>query len=152
MRKRSIGKWILAASILGCGAVASPAGDSNDKLTGLPLHPGMNFSQELNSPICGKKTRNNLYIVPFDFKSNTTAPMADYLAWYKAQLKGFQYFHRSWDDRPQEMFYSADGTKGVTITGIPKENTVYAVSYLTFSPGLTTHEMEVVDPKNPSCK
>ncbi|HUI41727.1 MAG TPA: hypothetical protein VL523_07145 [Terriglobia bacterium] len=152
MRKRSIVKWILAASILGCCAVTSLAGESNDKLTGLPLHPGMNFAEELNSPICGKKTKNNLYMVPFNFKSNSSPAMADYLTWYKAQLKGFHYFHRIWDNRPQEMFYAADGTKGVTLTGVPKGNTVFTVSYLSFSPGLTTHEMEAFSPTNLSCK
>lgn len=152
MRRQSIEKWIFAASILGCCALASPAGGSNDKLTGLPLHPGMNFSQELDSPICGKKTRNDLYVVPFDFKAKTTAPLAEYLAWYKARLNGFRYFHRSWNDNPQEMFYSADGTKGVTVTGAAKYGTVISVSYLTFSPAMTPHEMEAFSPKNLKCK
>ena len=153
MRKRSIGKWILAVSILGCGAMVSPADDSNDKLTGLPVHSGMSFTQEVDSPICGRKAKINLYIVPFDFKSNTAPAMADYVTWYKAQLKGFHYFHKSWDDRPQELFYSADGTKGVTLTGVPKGDALFAVSYASISPGLTAHEMEAFNPQtNRSCK
>jgi len=143
---------LLAASILICGALASLAGDPNDTLTGLPVHPGLNFAEKLDSPICGKKTQNNLYMAPFDFKLNTWPHLDDYLAWYKAKLIGFRYLHRSWDGRPQEMFYSGDGTKGVTLTGVTKSPSIYSVSYLSFSPGLTVREMESFSPTNLSCK
>jgi len=146
VRNRLGGKWILAAAILGCGVTAALAGDSSDRLTALPLHPGMTFSQEVDSPICGKKAKVNLYYLPY------TATMADYVAWCKAQLKGFHYFHQNWNNRPQEVFYSADGTKGVTLTGVPKADGVFAASYASISPGLTTREMEAFRPMNPSCK
>jgi hypothetical protein len=126
--------------------MATRAGDSNDTLTAIPLHPGMTFQQEVDSPICGKKAKINLYNAPY------TATMADYVTWYKTQLKGFHYFHQNWDNRPQEVFYSADGTKGVTLTGVPKGDKVFAASYASISPGLNTHEMQVFSPTNPSCK
>ena len=146
MRNRLSGKWIVPIAIFGFGVTASLAGDANDKATALPLHPGMTFQQEVDSPVCGRKARIYLYDVP------SGASMADYLAWYKAQLKGFRYFHQTWDNRPQEMFYSADGTKGVTLTGMPEGGEVFSASYLSVAPGLTAHEMAAFSPSNPSCK
>lgn len=146
MCNRLSGRWIVAIAIFGFGATASLAGDANDKATGLPLHPGMTFDQEVDSSVCGRKAKIYLYDVPF------SAVMTDYVPWYQAQLKGFHYVHQTWSDRPQEMFYSADGTKGVTLTGVPRGSKVFAASYLSVSPGLTAHEMEAFSPSNPSCK
>jgi len=137
---------MIAIAVLGFSATAGMAGDASDKATGLPLHPGMTFDQEVSSDVCGRKAKIYLYDVAFG------ASMADYLPWYKEQLKGFHYVHQTWSNRPQEMFYSADGTKGVTLTGVPQGSKVFAASYLSVSPGLTAHEMEAFSPSNPSCK
>jgi hypothetical protein len=50
------------------------------------------------------------------------------------------------------MFYSADGSKGVSITGIQDGEGVFNVVYLKMSSRLTTHQEDAFDPSNPSCK
>jgi len=61
MRSRFVGKRVLAVAILGFTATATLAGDSSDKLTALPINPGMFFSQKVGSPVCGKEVEMNLY-------------------------------------------------------------------------------------------
>jgi len=122
------------------------ASDSTEKLTGLPLHPGLTFQQEVDSPVCGKKANINLYDVPPD------ASLEDYIAWHSQQLKNFHYVHKVWSNRPQEMFYSPDGSKGVSITGNPDGKGVFNVAYIKLSSNLTTHQEDAFDPSNPSCK
>jgi len=136
----------LHLAIAGCCAVAMMAANSSDKITALPLHPGLTFQQEVDSPVCGKKSRINIYDTP------DPARMPEYIAWYKAQLRGFHYVHQMWSDRAQEMFYSPDGSTNVTITGVPRGDGVFAVSYISVSGGLTTHQMDAFGPSNPSCK
>ena len=133
-------------AIAGCCAVAMMAANSSDKMTALPLHPGLSFQQEVNSGVCGKKARINLY------DNNDNAKMPEFIAWYKERLKGFHYVHQMWSNRAQEMFYSPDGSTGITITGVPKGDDVFAVSYLSVTGGLTTHQMDSFSPSNPSCK
>lgn len=139
-------KIIVAA--LGCAVLCFPtyASDSNDKATGLPLHAGIHVDQEVASGMCGKKAQVYLYDVP------NGAVLADYVAWYKANLPGFHYVHKFWDDRPQEMFYSADGSKGVSLTGKPKGPGVFAIAYMRMATNLTLHEMDVYSPDKGSCK
>ena len=137
------GALALGSIALACHAFAS---DSTDRLTGLPLHAGLTFQQEVDSPVCGKKAQMNL------FDASADATLSEYIAWYKGQLKGFHYVHKVWSERAQEMFYSPDGTKGVAITGSPSGPGVFAVTYLKISVPLTTHQMDAFDPSNPSCK
>jgi hypothetical protein len=141
-------KVLAVTALLTCRALTFPAlaGESNDKLTTLPLHPGITFQQEVDSPICGKKAQINIYHAPY------TETLAEYLSWYKDHLKGFHYFHQSWNHRAQEMFYSPDGTTGVSLTGNAVGAGVFSASYLKMSAALTTHEMEAFSPDNPSCK
>jgi hypothetical protein len=40
--------------------LSSFAGESNEKLTGLPFHAGLTFQQEVDSAVCGKKAQINL--------------------------------------------------------------------------------------------
>ena len=148
MRNRVV-RMAGTAVLLGLSALlgtAASGGDSNDKLTGLPLHPGLSFSQEVDSPVCGKKAQINLYDTQADAK------LAEYVAWYKAQLKGFTYGHQMWADRAQEMFYSPDGTSGVTLTGMPNGEGVFAVSYEKMAPGLKPEQLVKFSPNNPTCK
>jgi hypothetical protein len=122
------------------------AAESNDKTTNLPLHSGLTFQQEVDAPVCGKNANMNLYDTPMDSNAD------EYLAWYKQQLKGFHYVHKMWSDRAQEMFYSPDGSKGISITGVPSGKRVFAVTYIKFSANLTTHQQDAFDPSNPTCK
>lgn len=122
------------------------AAQSTEKLTGLPLHQGLSFEQEVDSPVCGKNANMNLY------DASPGASLEEYVGWYKQQLKSFHYVHKVWDNRAQEIFYSPDGSRGVGITGVPDGKGVFAVTYMKFSSNLTTHQEDAFDPSNPSCK
>jgi hypothetical protein len=119
---------------------------SNDQLTGLALHDGLTFQQEVDSPICGKKAQINIYNAP------PAGTLAEYLAWYKDHLENFHYVHKIWNKRAQDMFYSPDGLTGTSITGSAVGPGVFSVSYLKMSVRLTAHDMDVFSPTNPSCK
>lgn len=135
---------LLTVAVIGSAIVF--AAESNEKLTGLPLHQGLTFQQEVDSPVCGKNATMNLYAAPLN------ATVEEYMAWYKQQLKNFHYVHKMWDNRAQELFYSPDGSKGVGLTGIPDGKRVFAVTYMKFSSNLTTHQEDAFSPSNPSCK
>jgi hypothetical protein len=149
MNFRPIGKF--TATMLLAGALIGPTiaftADTNEKMTGLPLYLGLDFQQTVNSGVCGKPGTMNIYDVNVKDKS-----LASYLAWYKQQLKDFHYVHKVWSDRPQEMFYSPDGSKGISITGTPDGKYVFAVTYMKLSSNLTTHQEDAFDPSNASCK
>ena len=140
----------LASAIFFASIVVSStigfAADATEKLTGLPIHEGLQFQQEVNSPVCGKAASMNLYDAPPD------ASLAEYVAWHKQQLKNFHYVHKVWDDRAQELFYSPDGSRGVGITGTPDGTRVFAVTYMKFSSTLTAHQEDSFSPANPGCK
>jgi len=142
-------RTLTSAMLLTVAVIGSPivfAAESNEKLTGLPLHQGLNFQQEVDSPVCGKNANMNLYDTPLN------ATFEEYLAWYKQQLKNFHYVHKMWSNRAQELFYSPDGSKGVGLTGTPDGKRVFAVTYMKFSSNLTTHQEDAFSPSNPSCK
>jgi hypothetical protein len=147
MRNRVSGRALVMAALLG-SVLSTPvtAADSNDKDTGLPLHPGLTFQQEVDSPVCGKAAKMNLYDVP------GSAKLAEYVSWYKDHLKGSHYVHKVWSERAQEMFYISDGSSAVSLTGVPGGPGVYAVTYMKMSVKLTTHQMDAFDPSNPTCK
>ena len=128
------------------GSAIAFAAASTEKLTGLPFHPGLAFPQEVTSSVCGKSAKINLY------DASPHATLAEYVAWYKQQLKTFHYVHKVWDNRAQELFYSPDGSKGVGITGIPDDKGVFSVAYMKFSSSLTVHQEDAFDPSNPTCK
>ncbi len=136
----SLGLIVLASHTL--------AADSTDKLTALPLHAGLRFNQEVDSPVCGNDAQMDLYGMP----RTATTTLAELVGWYKEQLKGFHYVHKVWSDRSHELFYSPDGSKGVGINGMPSGPGVYGVDYLKFSVHLTTHQMDEFGPSNPTCK
>src|SRR5262245_52848957 len=46
------------------GSLSTAAQEAKESHTGLPLHPGLTFQQEVDSPVCGKKTAINLYDTP----------------------------------------------------------------------------------------
>ncbi len=74
------------------------------------------------------------------------------MTWYKAQLPGYQYVHTEWSNRPQEMFFAPDGTKGVSITGTPQGGLVFAISYMKLSAAVPVQKLKSFSPNNPSCK
>ena len=90
--------------------------------------------------------RINLYDIP------NTATLAEYVAWYKSQLSGFHYIHKMWDGRAQEMFYSPDGSKGVTITGNAVDSGAFAAAFMSMPGKLTKQQMDAFSPNDPSCK
>ena len=148
MHFKKLGSFIFA-TLLASTAIGSTIGfaaDSGEKLTGLPMHQGLQFQQEVNSPVCGKAASMNLYDAPPD------ASLAEYVAWHKQQFKNFHYVHNVWGDRAQELFYSPDGSRGVGITGTPDGKRVFAVTYMKFSSTLTAHQEDAFSPNNPTCK
>jgi hypothetical protein len=122
------------------------AAQSTEKLTGLPLHQGLSFPQEVDTTVCGKSAKVNLY------DASPNASLQEYIAWYKQQLKGFHYVHKAWDNRAQELFYSPEGSKAIGITGIPDGTGVFSVAFMKLSSNLTTHQEDAFDPTNPTCK
>jgi hypothetical protein len=136
---------VAIATTLTLAASAYGANSANDPVSGLPLFPSMH---PLNDPIdltaCRKQGQGNQYSL-----RDTVAVGID---WYKAHLPGFRLYHAMWDDRSQDTFWSADGTKGVNITGIPKSDRIFSVMYLQMKSGLTDHERAVFSPSNPTCK
>lgn len=148
MHFRTIGSFtslmLLATAVI--GSTIGFAAGSSEKLTGLPMHKGLAFPQEVDSAVCGKSAKINLYDAAPD------ATLDEYLAWYKQQLKSFHYVHKVWDDRAQEMFYSPDGSRGISITGTPDGKGVFDVGYIKLSSNLTTHQEDAFEPSNPGCK
>ncbi len=127
---------------------AFTAGQANDPVSGLPLAPGMNPSNDpLTITICGKPAQANQYSLIF---GSDTVPAE--IAWYKAHLPGYHMVHAFWDNRSQDTFFSPDGTKGVNITGTPKSDKAFSVMYLTLKTRLTEHQWMVFSPSNPTCK
>jgi hypothetical protein len=145
-------KLFPALVIVGCLSFALKGQTANlatDPLSGLPLLPGMTASNDpIKVGICKKQGQVNQYSLPYD----TTETVAKDVAWYKSHLSGFHYFHATWIDHPQDLFYSPDGTKGVNVTGSKSSDRVFSISYLVIKPGLTEHEMAVFSPSNASCK
>jgi hypothetical protein len=125
---------------------AGAASPANDPVSGLPLPPDLRASNDaIDLNICGHPGKANQYLM----RSSTVAIE---IAWFKAHLAGYKLYHAFWDNRSQDTFYSADGTKGVTITGIPGSDTVFSLMYLRFATGLTEHQRASFSPSNPSCK
>jgi hypothetical protein len=134
---------------LALSRIAQAADSAKDPGNGLPLAPGLIAGgQPIKATICKKQANIKRYHVSFGL--NDTA--AESVSWYKAHLPGYHYFHQIWLGRPQELFYSPDGTKGVNIVGNSNNDKVLSISYLSIHPGLTEHEMAAFSPTNASCK
>src|SRR5215813_8289106 len=105
MRFRTVGNlpFLVLLAVTMIGSSLGFAADSTDKLTSLPLHPGLSFQQEVDSPVCGKSAKMILYDTPVG------ASLEEYITWHKQQLKNFHYVHKVWSNRAQEIFYSPDG-------------------------------------------
>jgi hypothetical protein len=83
MNFETFGRLASAALLTGLmmGSLSAVAAEPNEKLTGLPLHEGLSFQQEVDSAVCGKSASMNLYNAPM------TSSHEEYVAWYKRQLK-----------------------------------------------------------------
>ena len=112
-----------------------------DPLTKLPL-PGVVGSLQVvggpmslpDVPVCKSMGQMNFYT---GVKGKVDAA----IAWYAANLKGFQHTHGYGSGRSQDTFYDASGTLMVSITGKPAadgQNTdVYSIIYGTIKPGVS---------------
>ena len=141
---RNLYRLCLGALFVCCAAVPGPA-LANESTTGLPLPPGATLDQAVDSPICGKPAHMVLYDVP------ASATVANYIAFFKSKLPNGHYVHAHWMDRPQESFYSADGKRGVTITGVPKGTRVFMLTYAKLASPLTTRQEDAFSPNDPNC-
>jgi hypothetical protein len=125
---------------------------TNDPLTGLPVIPttvtkyGGNEPTKLkDATVCKSKMQGNLYpLIYYMFSknySNASATVAVTVAWYASHLTRFKTAHGYDSQRSQDVFYNADQTILVIVTGSPGakgENTdAYAVAYQRYQPGLS---------------
>ena len=145
MYRRQTGMLVFIAGALSASAMAMAA-EPTDSFTGLPLHAALTVRQEVSSPVCGKPAQMNLYDAPMD------SSLTEYVAWYKQRLKGFHYVHKVWSQRSQEMFYSPDGSRGISVTGTPDGQRVFAVTYMKIAGNLTVHQQDEFSPSNAGCK
>ncbi len=135
-------------SALGCGilcvisGMTAAAGAGADPL----IRPGMYGDAPIHTKICGKKAEITIYGVPLSAKT------AEYLSFYKTQLKNYHYVHQTWQNRAQESLYSPDGTRGVSLTSVQNGEQLDSVSFATIEGGLTTHQMDAFSPTNGDCK
>lgn len=146
---------LLAAAILAL-SLANAAGQAkvftNDPLTGLPVIPttvtkfGGNAPAKFpDSKVCNSKMQGNLYsLAYYMFSKNynkANASVTATVAWYASHLAGFKAAHGYDSSRSQDIFYNADRTVLVIVTGShgPKgENTdAYGVAYERYQPGLS---------------
>jgi hypothetical protein len=144
------------AIVLAFSTLAAAATLSKDPLTGLPLIPATSGPIGGNEPtkipdsqICKSKVQSEYYPV-FNSKVSVT------LNWYASRLTGFHKSHAFADGRSQNVFYSADGTTAVAVTGARgkdgEDTETYAVSYTRFQPGLSEKEIIGLNQHNIVCK
>lgn len=125
---------------------------TEDPLTGLPVIPTTVTKDGGNNPtnlpetmVCKSKMQGNLYpLMYYIFSKNynkTNATVAATVAWYAAHLTGFKKVQGFDSQRSQDIFYNADRTMLVIVTGSPGakgENTsAYGVTYERFQPGIS---------------
>jgi len=125
---------------------------TEDPLTGLPVIPttvtkdgGNNPTKLPDAMACKSKMQGNLYpLIYYIFSKDynkTNATVAATVAWYAAHLTGFKKVQGYDSGRSQDVFYNADRTILVIVTGSPgakRESTnAYGVTYERFQPGLS---------------
>jgi hypothetical protein len=145
---------VIAAALL--VSLANAAGQAkvltNDPLTGLPVIPTTVTKYGGNEPtklpdamVCKSKMQGNMYpLIYYIFSKNyskANATVAATVAWYASHLTGFKTAHDYDSARSQDVFYNADRTIVVIVTGSPGakgENTAaYSVAYERYQPGLS---------------
>jgi hypothetical protein len=129
---------ILAATILFCmHATVSPAADSTDALSGLPVVPN---STKLRDPMqsykyCGKNAQINVYMYSGSQDNNDDEDLvATAKAWY---VKAMPHANIYSSPTGQVTLVTADGSSAVILSGA-------FISFAHFSPGLTPAEMKIL--------
>jgi hypothetical protein len=123
------------ANSIATASKKAPVNSTKDKITGLPVYPGVANPNPLpTTVVCKSQTSGEFFIA----SGETTRDVAN---WYTAALPGFKKFAAVIDGRSQDTYFSADGTQEVTITGRPNSPEVYSISYGRFHPGLSTSAM-----------
>lgn len=128
---------------MSCGLILSALSHAAGRLepdTQLPLFPLVTAISKMEKPqhYCGKTVK----LSDADMSSNSK--VAAVVAWYSANLvdaKRYQVKVGGDSDRTQDTFFLPDGLREVTITGTPKSDAVYAISYGRFASALTSKEM-----------
>lgn len=145
---------LIATMIMFClpNAVGQAKVLTNDPLTGLPVIPTTVTKYGGNEPtklpdamVCKSKMQGNMYpLIYYIFSKNyskANASVEATVAWYALHLTGFKTAHGYDSKRSQDVFYNADRTILVIVTGSPGakgENTdAYAVAYQRYQPGLS---------------
>jgi len=137
-------------------SLANAAGQAkvltNDPLTGLPVIPTTVTKYGGNEPtklpdamVCKSKMQGNMYpLIYYIFSKNyskANATVAATVAWYALHLTGFKTAHGSDSARSQDVFYNADRTIVVIVTGSPgakgENPAAYSVAYERYQPGLS---------------
>jgi len=148
---------VAISAFVGISALAGAATLTTDPLTKLPIIPttsggmtgGNDPTQIPESRMCKSRMQANMYTV-LSGKLSTT------VAWYSARLSGFHHVQAYAADREQDMFYNADRTLGVSISGEPgkKGDDVDAgsVVYARFTPGLSEKEMVSLNASHLVCE
>ncbi len=145
---------LIATTLVFClpNAVAQVKVFTNDPLTGLPVIPttvtkdGGNEPKKLpDARVCKSKMQGNLYpLIYYIFSkdySKANASVAATVAWYASHLAGFKMVHGYDSRKSQDIFYNAERTILVIVTGTPGakgENTgAFGVAYQRYQPGLS---------------
>jgi hypothetical protein len=143
--------FLIAGMLVFCLVNASGQGKvvTEDPLTGLPVIPstvskygGLNQPTKMpDSMVCKSKMQGNFYSI-FDSKVDAT------VAWYASHLTGFKRVAGYDSSRSQDIFYNADRTILVIVTGsrgAKGENTdAYSVAYQRYQPGLSEKTITVL--------
>jgi hypothetical protein len=144
----------VAIVVLGFSTLAAAKTLTTDPLTGLPLLPatagplGNEPTKMPDAQICKSQVQAEYYTVLHSKVSVT-------LSWYASRLPGFHKTHGFADGRSQDLFYSADGTTAVAVTGMRgkdgEDTDTYAVSYTKFQPGLPAKTLIGMNQHNIVC-
>jgi hypothetical protein len=129
---------------------------TNDPLTGLPIPPSEDRMHLGNEPMkldpaqmCKSTMTTNFYS-PNGLKMNATA------TWFESKLSGFKKVSNWHVDRTTTVFYKADGTVAVALTGSKapqgQDTGVYAITYSTFAPPLPEKAFAGMTTGNVDCR
>ena len=131
-----LGLVLAGAQMSASGAdTASPVNSTKDKITGLPVYPGVTETGPLPTTVlCKSQMSGDFFIV----RGTNTRDLTN---WYTCALRGFKKFSTVTGGTSQDTYFSADGTQEVTITGIRNSPEAYSISYGRFHPGLPTSAM-----------
>jgi hypothetical protein len=90
--------------------------------------------------VCQSGMQGNFYSI-YNYFATEHSKTDAVLAWYTSKLTGFRRFHGYDSKRSQDVFYNADGTTVVIVTGTPGADGVNtnsgAVAYERYQPGLS---------------